>query len=532
MTEAEIIANLLSSFRLILPEIALVGVACIVFVGGTLMANRHLWAAVSLAGLALAFALVPLAMPVLDGPPNVYVNPLLGDALAHFIRLLALGGGAVLILLSWNEVGDRQAADYFACLLILLAGLALTGAANELVTLFLALELISIPTYVMLYIPRHDQAAQEAALKYFMLSIFSSALLLFGFSYLYGLTGSTNLAVLLDTLNGLGGSDVPLSAQVAVIFVVAGLGFRIAAVPFHFYAPDVYQGTSAAMAGLLAFVPKAAGFAALLRVLGFVPAEWALGDLPIGTALSSQVPILLWFLAAVTMFLGNVLAVRMQEGDSVQRLFAYSSIAHAGYMLIGLAAAPYLRRGPGPDGIEALLFYLVAYSVMTLGAFAVLAYLHSPERPVQSVDDLAGLGRTHPWVAALMTVFLFSLIGIPFTAGFNGKLLIFLGAIGVNDPEPERARIVILFRVLAVIGAINAAIGAWYYLRLIAVMYLRTALKPVSRPGSVPGFAAIAVCAALTIGLSLPPAGDWLLRAAHDAGGRQEPTTRTASVSE
>lgn len=546
MNDANLIANLLNSFRLILPEIVLVVVSCVIFLGGTLLHNRHLWAAVTLAGLALAFLFMPapflahiqlrMPIPFPDMSANVYVSPLLGDSLAQFIRCLALAGGAIFVLFSWNEVGDRQAGDFYGCMLILLAGLSLTGAANELITLFLALEMISIPTYVMLYLPRHDKTSQEAALKYFMLSIFSSAILLFGFSYLYGLTGSTNISVLMKTLGDLSSSsEVPLIAQVAVIMVVAGLGFRIAAVPFHFYAPDVYQGSPTVMAALLAFVPKVAGFAALLRVLGFVlPANVVSGHFPIGTALSNQVPILLVFLALITMSLGNVLAVRLQDRDNLKRLFAYSSVAHAGYMLIALATAPYLRilgasagGTGGPDGIEALLYYLVAYSVMTVGAFAVLAYLHSSERPVETIDDLAGLSGTHPWVALLMTIFLFSLIGIPFTAGFNGKLLIFFGAIGVTGVD---ARIVLIFRILAVIGVINAAIGAWYYLRVLAVMYLRTSVIPVSRPGSIPGFATIVICAVLTVGLSIPPGATWLLRAVQEASGK--PVHPLAQVSQ
>src|SRR5205085_3310632 len=185
------------------------------------------------------------------------------------------------------------------CLLLVTAGTALTAAAGELITLFLALELISIPTYVLLYLPRADRPAQEAAVKYFLLSIFSSALLLFGFSYLYGLTGTTNLAAILDALSGDAGGTAGL-ALVAVVMVVAGLGFRITAVPFHFYAPDVYQGTATANAALLAFVPKVAGFVALLRLLGFVlPSAPLAGEADlhrVGTALSEQTPILLWFL--------------------------------------------------------------------------------------------------------------------------------------------------------------------------------------------------------------------------------------------
>lgn len=523
---SDVMANLLHSFPQILPEIVLVAFSCIVFLGGTFFGGRHVWSAVTLLGLAVAAAFIPLAAGGGDFQVNVYVSPLLSDSLAWYMRFVALGAGVVFVLFSWNEIGDRQASDYYGCLLIILPGFSLIGAVNDLVTLFLALEMISIPTYIMLYLPRIDTSAQEAALKYFMLSIFSSAILLFGFSYLYGLAGSTNLAVLLQTMNDLGsGTPRPVLALVAVIMVTAGLGFKMTAVPFHFYAPDVYQGTATVMAAVLAFVPKAAGFVALLRVFGFVLPEQMV-NMRIGEALSSEIPMLLWFLAFVTMFLGNILALLQ---DNLRRLFAYSSVAHAGYMLIGLAAAPYLREAQsvtaGPDGVAALLYYLVAYGVMTVGAFAVLAFLHSPERPVESVNDLAGLAKTHPWPAVLMTVFLFSLIGIPFTAGFTGKLLIFFGAIGVPG---DQAR---LFRLLAVFGVINAAIGAWYYLRLIAVMYLRTAVKPVTRPATVPGLAAIILCAILTIGLSIPPGATWMLRAVHHAGGgiRQ---TATVQVSE
>lgn len=523
MNEANLTDTLLHSFPLLLPEVALVVFACVLFLGGTLWANRHLWSVVSLLALAVAAVLVPLTYPA--EPLNAFVSPVLHDGLGSYLRWATLGSGLILLLFSWNEVGDRQAADYYGCLLIVLAGLSAVGFANDLVTLFLALELVSIPTYIMLYLPKHDDAAQEAALKYFMLSIFSSALLLFGFSYLYGLAGSTNLTVILHTLLGADNPNgLPVMASVAVIMILGGLGFRMTAVPFHFYAPDVYEGTATVMAAFLAFIPKATGFIALLRVFGFVlPAGLGHPDAAIGLALSTQVPILLWFLAAITMFLGNFLALLQ---DNVKRMLAYSSVAHAGYMLVGLAAAPYLReQNNGIDGVEAVLYYLISYGVMTIGAFAVLAYLHSQQRPVENVDDLAGLSRTHPFVALLMVVFLFSLTGIPFTAGFTGKLLVFFGAVGVTDPN-----YVTLFRVLALLGVINAAIGAWYYLRIIAVMYLRTAVQPAQRPGTISGMATIVLCAILTIGLSFPPGVTWLLRAAEAASGRtvspQQPQAR------
>jgi NADH-quinone oxidoreductase subunit N len=527
-----LIAALLGSYRFLLPEIVLGVAACVIYLTGTFRANRHLFGGLALIGLALAtVALGESAGARLDPEAvrraGIYAGPVVNDGLALLIKLIALGGGAILVLISWNELPDRQAADWHACLLIILAGVCLTGAANDLVTMFLALELVSIPTYIMLYLPRHDTPAQEAALKYFLLSVFSSALLLFGFSYLYGLTGTTNLPALFDTAQRTEARDLPAIAQVAVILVVAALGFRITAVPFHFYAPDVYEGTATSMAALLAFLPKVAGFVALVRLLGFVlpsaPLDGAADLHRVGTALSEQTPILLWFLAAISMTLGNVLALLQ---DNLKRLLAYSSVAHAGYMLIALAAAPYLRSAAdgapasaGADGVEALLYYLVAYGAMTIGAFGVIAYLSSGTRPVESVDDLAGLSRSHPGVALLMVLFLFSLIGIPLTAGFTGKLMVFFGAMSV--PSEAHAE---LFRWLAVIGVINAAIGAWYYLRIIAVMYLRTPVRPLEQRGAWPGLAMLWICGILTLGLSIPPGAQWLVQAARQATGQRVAT--------
>jgi NADH-quinone oxidoreductase subunit N len=311
--------------------------------------------------------------------------------------------------------------------------------------------------------------------------------------------------------------------------VVAGLGFRITAVPFHFYAPDVYQGTTTGMAALLAFVPKVAGFAALLRVLGFLPAY--LGGAP--GAMGEQVPVLLWIMAAVTMSLGNILALLQ---DNVKRLLAYSSVAHAGYMLIGLAVAPRLAGAPGEavGGVEALLFYLIAYGAMTVGAFAVLHYLSTPERPVESVDDLAGLGKSHPGVALLMVLFLFSLIGIPLTGGFMGKFLLFFDAMGLSSSAPglsdaartqlaEQAR---LYRLLALIGAVNAAIGAWYYLRIASVMYLREGIEPLPRAKPAPVLGAIWACALLTLALGIYPTP--VVRAVQEAVPHRQAEGRTA----
>jgi NADH-quinone oxidoreductase subunit N len=516
-------------FGFLWPEILLVVFACVLFLGGTWRGGRNLWGGVALAGLAaagIALWLLPVRHYATDAGAraSLYASPLVFDHLALLLRALALAGGAVLVLFNWDEVPDDQAAEFHGCLLLIVAGTAFTGMANELIALFLALELISIPTYVLLYLPRTDRAAQEAAMKYFLLSVFSSALLLFGFSYLYGLAGTTNLPGLTRAMeSGRAAGTLPGVALVALVMVVAGLGFKITAVPFHFYAPDVYQGTTTGAAALLAFVPKVAGFTALVRVLGFVlpglaPASPAggveLASQPFaGQALGEQAPVLLWIVAAVTMSLGNLLALWQ---DNVKRLLAYSSVAHAGYMLIGLAVAPRLSAGDAnspPGGVEAVLFYLVAYGAMTVGAFGVLSSLSTRERPAETVDDLAGLGRSHPGAALVLTLFLFSLIGLPLTAGFWGKVWLFLNALGVPVPEGDTRmqQQHDLFVTLAIVGAVNAAVAAWYYLRIAAVLFLREPLHPLPRTRPVPVRLAVWICAAGTLffGVYPPP----LLRA-------------------
>jgi NADH-quinone oxidoreductase subunit N len=490
---SEISPALLDVFQQIIPEGILGLAACVLFLGTTFRSDRHLWASVSLLALLAAAIASWLSVPEPATREAIFSASLVSDDLAWFVRTVALAAGVLFVLFSWNEVPDRQSGEYFACLLLIVAGLSLTGAANDLITLFLVLELINIPTYVLLYLPRSDSAAQEAAVKYFLLSIFSSALLLFGFSYLYGLGGTTNVPAILETLTGAGREGIPVISQVALVMLVAGLGFKITAVPFHFYAPDVYQGTSTVAAALLAYFPKVAGFVALVRVLGFVWPDQGGG----GLALGVQAPMIFYLLAVVTMSLGNLFALLQ---DNLKRLLAYSSVAHAGYMLIGLATAPGLRGEPVAGGVEAILFYLVAYGAMTVGAFAVIAYLSTPQRPVETVDDLAGLSSSHPGIALLMGLFLFSLIGIPLTAGFWGKLLLFLGALAV--PPQDHAW---LFRILALVGVINAAIGAWYYLRILAVMYLRDSIRPIPEVKSRPQLVGLLLCAAVTLVLFVYP---------------------------
>jgi NADH-quinone oxidoreductase subunit N len=538
--DASVVNALKAWLPQVMPEGILAIVACVLFLGSTFRASRNIWGWVAVGGLLLAglalystWANIPtveytqsqlndMARNV-DKPETLkaytplkhdfdaalYTSPVLHTQLGLWIKLIALVGGLLFVCLSWDQVPRRYTGEYHACLLLITAGVSLSGSANELITLFLALELISIPTYVLLYLPRADTAAQEAAMKYFLLSIFSAGLMLFGFSYLYGLSGSTNITYIVDWLSARTGNTSGAPALglplVAILLVIAGLGFKITAVPFHFYAPDVYQGTPTPGAALLAFVPKVAGFVAMARILGLITPQH---DLTIAF-LQRQLPLLLWILAAVTMTLGNILALLQ---DNIKRLLAYSSVAHAGYMLMGLAVASMLpnpREGDNATardlvsvfGVDAVIFYLMSYGAMTVGAFAILAWLSTPERPVEEIEHLSGVGRSHPIAGLSMTLFLFSLIGIPLTAGFIGKLLIFLGALQVPwipqiDSKLTNSH---LFTALAVIAAINAAIGGYYYLRIVGFLYLRDAIKPLPKKKPAPVLATIAVCAALTL---------------------------------
>ncbi|HEY3395664.1 MAG TPA: NADH-quinone oxidoreductase subunit N, partial [Lacipirellulaceae bacterium] len=434
---------------LIVPEIILLAATCLLFVAGPLVVGdagqatpglRHRWGFFSLLAIGLAWA------AWFGGSAESSQGALFStDALLWYARGLSLSAGIVLALILWNQIDDGHAAEAQACLLAILAGSNLVAAASDLVSLFLALELVSIPTYVILYLSRRDRVGREATVKYFLLSVFSSALVLYGMSWLYGMAGSTNLAAIEGAVRATPPSSGSRLLQIAFALLLSGLSFRIAAVPFHFYAPDVFQGTTAANASLLSFVPKVVGFVALMRLVPLSGAGRSVsGWLPDESAQS-----LLAVLAIATMFVGNLMALRQKH---LYRLMAYSSVAHAGYMLIGLAVGDVGR----PGGTDALLFYLAVYGLMTIGVFALLSATTFDGRPLQIDDDLRGLAQSHFSVAILLAICLFSLTGLPPTAGFLGKLNLFLAA------WSEAGR---LGRGLAIVLALNAAIAAWYYLR-------------------------------------------------------------------
>lgn len=485
---------------LVVPEIILLATVCVMFLVGPFLVSasghagtglRHRWGGLALAALGAAW-LVWFNI----GVTGETAGPFTADTLAWFARGLSLTFGAVLVLLLWNQIDDGHAAEAHACLLAIITGTNLVAASNDLVELFLALELVSIPTYVLLYLVRRSRLTREATLKYFLLSVFSSAIVLYGMAWLYGAVGTTNFEGIAQALAVEGRGD-SLIRHVALALIVAGLAFRITAVPFHFYAPDVFQGVAPSNAAMLSFLPKVVGFVALVRLLPLTGATittnlW----LPDEAARA-----LLAALAILTMFVGNLLALRQKQ---LFRLLAYSSIAHAGYMLVGLAVG----NVGTVSGTSAVLFYLAAYGFMTIGVFALLRGASSESHPLETIDDLRGLSVTHPSTALLLAVCLLSLTGLPPTAGFLGKLNLFLAAWGETTA---------LGYWLAALLAVNAAIAAFYYLRLIATMYLEPAADRASRPVDVAAWIGGLACTVATLALFVQP--QWLWDVVQQAAG-------------
>lgn len=371
------------------------------------------------------------------------------DSFSLFLRGLVFGIAALVILGSRDYL-DRenvQQGEYYALVLFGAAGMSVMAGANELLTVFLGLEASSLSTYILASFRRNVLRSNEAAMKYFLLGSFATAFFLYGAAMVYGATGTTRLDLVGESVT----NTALLTLGLGLVFV--GLAFKVATVPFHVWTPDVYEGAPAPVTALLSSGPKAAAFAVLLRVYATVLEAselwfWAI-----------------WISAVLTMFVGNLAALVQ---TNVKRMLAYSSIAHAGYVLVAFAA----RNEPG---IAAVLFYLVAYALMKIGAFTTVAFLSDRGEQRLTLADYAGLGQRKPIAAALLSLYLLSLLGLPATAGFLGKFYVFQAALD--------SRLVWL----AVLMAINTAIGAYYYLRVIIAMYFEEPREPRTPAQLTPG---------------------------------------------
>ena len=471
-----------SLLPVMLPEIILVSAACVLFLLGISVKTAARRAAPWLSiGALLLVCGVLLNRGGADTPLTDDYGTFRVWHFAHYIKLLVAAGRVLFTPLAWptNRDATRNSAlnfggdagEFFGLMLLSLAGVLMVAGANDMILLFLGIELASIPTYIMVSVSRPLAAAQEAGVKYFFLGAMAAALMLFGFSYLYGTTGTTDLNAISSMLFATGGANPgsptqPSAWQIfAVLMILAGLAFKIAAVPLHFYAGDVYTGAATPVTAFLSFVPKITGIVAIIKIL------WVLGGGTWGTP--HTIAKLLWIMAVLTMTVGNLLGLLQLN---VKRLLAYSSIAHSGYLLVGLTALAYAVGNPQvqESALRSVLFYLAAYGIMNVGVFAVLLMLPSRDPRVatsaETFEDLAGQGRNHPALGLAMAVGCFSLIGLPLTVGFFGKLYLIVPAWQLAKSSPAWSNAMTW---LVVITMANAAISAAYYLKIVSTMFLR-----------------------------------------------------------
>jgi NADH-quinone oxidoreductase subunit N len=381
-----------------------------------------------------------------ESPGAAFSNMVRIDNFSVFFHFLVIAIAAIVILSSFEYMAVQKirAGEYYALILFGTVGMALMSSAVELVLIFIALEISSISTYILAGFRRREASSSESALKYFLLGSFATAFFLYGVAMMFGATGSTNIDLISQKLQA--GTISPL-VYVATALMLVGLGFKVAAAPFHIWTPDVYEGAPAPIVGFMSTAPKAAAFAVLLRIVFAINAPGRFW--------------LIWVAAALSMTLGNICALVQ---TNVKRLLAYSSIAHAGYLLMAFAMT---SSDTSATGISAAMFYTASYAAMNVGAFAVVGHFANAGERYVTLEDYEGLGRTSPLLAATLTIFLLSLIGIPMTGGFFAKFYVFGAALKAN----------LIW--LTVIGVINSAIGSYYYLRIIVMMYMREARKEV-----------------------------------------------------
>src|SRR5947208_9746381 len=440
----------------VLPELIWCGFGVLVMLLQPFVRSRQFFNFValigSLAGTIAAFTALA------HGGPGFY-GLVQSDAFSFFFRLL-VGTVSFLVILAAGPYLDREQlpiAEFYALLFFATAGMGVLASAQELLTGFIGLEMSSISSYILAGYRRDSLKSTESAMKYFLLGSFATAFFLYGIALVYGSSGTT-------MLTKMGSEELVHSKlfELGLALILVGLGFKVAAAPFQVWTPDVYEGAPTPATALFSAGPKAAAFALLLRIFATVPAAthfwfWAF-----------------WVLAALTMFAGNLGALVQ---TNMKRLLAYSSIAHAGYILVAFAAVTSMAQGGSEEAAPAyaaVLFYLLSYALVKLGAFTIVSQLGGAGEKNLSIDDYAGLSQRQPFVAAMLSIYLLSLLGLPVTAGFFGKFYIFKAAVNSHLIS------------LAVLMAINSVIGAYYYLRVIVVMYMREPSAEAAAAGPVP----------------------------------------------
>jgi NADH-quinone oxidoreductase subunit N len=449
----------------VIPEITMAAFALIVLLADLLIKRKEVLALISIASVAV------VAYTLIGSSGVTFWGMYISDGYSTFFKLIFFVNVVLTVLISIKYIVVEKVnfGEYYSLILFSTVGMMIMASAGDLIVLYLGLELMALSTYVLAGFIRHNIKSNEAALKYFLLGAFSSAFLLYGTSIIYGLTGTTNIKAIALFISEKGLMANP-SLILSVIFFTVAFGFKIAAVPFHMWAPDAYEGAPTSITAFMSVGPKAAGFAVLGRVFmvafASVSVNWAAILVPI---------------SILTMGVGNIVALSQ---TNIKRMLAYSSIAHAGYALLGIISA-------NNEGLASMMNYLMIYAFMNIGAFAVIIMLRSEGFRGEDITDYEGLAKTHPLASALMLIFMFSLTGIPPTAGFIGKLYVFMGAVNAG------------YTWLVVVAVIFSAISAFFYLRIVMYMYMRepkVAVTLTTSPST--GFAlAVTTSAVLLIGV-------------------------------
>lgn len=440
----------LSDFSAIIPEIIIAVTALVILVLDFVRPKQEkdFLAYLGLLGLSIAF----FAVAKMWGNNRIVFEQLfILDSFSIFLKMIFIVVAMLTFLISssYLKVRGINFTEYYVLILLSLVGMMVLVSGANFITFYVGLELLSMSLYILSGFMREDVRSNEASVKYFLVGIFASAVMLYGISLLYGITGTTDFKMIGAYLAESGGISNP-GLILAMVLLIAGFGFKIAAVPFHMWAPDVYEGAPTPVTAFMSVGPKAAGLAVLLRVL--VTAI---------ISLNINWMIILWALSVMSMTLGNIMAIAQ---TSIKRMLAYSSIAHVGYMLVAVVTVGYSTE----PGLGSILFYLLAYAFMNIGAFGILILLGRKKGVGRNLEDFSGLNQKYPLMAIVMSVFMLSLAGIPPTSGFMGKFWIFTAAVKTG------------FIWLAVIGVLNSALSAFYYLRVILTMYMKEPVKELA----------------------------------------------------
>ena len=460
------------NIRLIAPELMLALTALFLLLIDLMVRRKDLVAYAGIVGL-IASVYVNYRLGAMGMSGNTLQGMFIFDGYSNFFKMIFYINlfFTILISLKYMVIEEASLGEYYALLFFATTGMMLMAGATDLIVLYLGLELMALSTYVLVGMLRRQLRSNEAAVKYFFLGAFSSAFLLYGISLVYGLTGTTNLVEVAFKLNSLNLINSPIT-MLALIFFIVAFGFKVALAPFHMWAPDVYEGAPTSVTAFLSVGPKAAGFAVMGRVFfeafGGLQVQWSSILMP---------------LSVLTIAVGSIIALSQ---TNIKRMLAYSSIAHAGYALIGIIVGT-------PEGLISTMNYLMIYTFMNMGAFAVVIALKRKGFSGENLEDYAGLSRKHPAAAALMLVFMFSLTGIPPTAGFIGKFYVFMEAIYAG------------YLYLVIIAVIFSAVSAFFYLRVVKYMYMNEPETEVVLSMSKPLGISLAVTAVMVLIIGIYP---------------------------